>query len=178
MNLTHKIRNTPGLVLVLLLAACVSGNDLNVAMLRDAEINNFRTPEATVISSGQPTVPQLGIAARAGVRHVINLRTEAEEVSFNESDVVGSLGMEYHSIPIAGGAGVTAENAATLAALLERLDGQPVLVHCATGNRVGALMALTAQAEGASVNEALVEGARWGLTSQRLQQLIRGNLSQ
>ncbi len=175
---THQIRTMFSLLLVVVLAACASTRELNVQMLQDAEINNFRAPESSVVSSGQPTVSQLGIAARAGVRHVINLRTEVEEVDFNESEVVDSLGMEYHSIPIAGGAGVTAENAATLQALLERLDGEPVLVHCATSNRVGGLMALTAHAEGASINEALSEGARWGLTSQRLQQLVRENLSE
>ena len=95
---THQIRTMFSLLLVVVLAACASTRELNVQMLQDAEINNFRAPESSVVSSGQPTVSQLGIAARAGVRHVINLRTEVEEVDFNESEVVDSLGMEYHSI--------------------------------------------------------------------------------
>lgn len=178
MMFTSRIRPILAFGLLAVLTACASTNDLNVQMLNEAEINNFRTPESSVLSSGQPTVSQLGIAARAGVRHVINLRTEGEEVSFSESDVVDSLGMEYHSIPVAGGAGVTPENAATLAALLEQLDGQPVLIHCATGNRVGGLMALSARADGASINGALAEGARWGLTSERLQQIVRENMAE
>ncbi len=159
------------------LTACATTSELDMAAMENAEIFNFRSPEATVMSSGQPTVSQLGIAARAGVRHVINLRTPGEEVDFNESEVVESLGMEYYSIPVAGGAGVTAENAASLQALLDRFDGEPVLVHCASGNRVGGLFAMTAGAQGASVDAAVAEGTRWGLTSERLQEVVRENLS-
>lgn len=159
------------------LAACASSTQLDLAALQGAEINNFRAPEAEVLSSGQPTVSQLGIASRAGVKHVISLRTAGEEVGFDEAQVVESLGMEFHSIPVAGGGGVTADNAASLQALLASFGGEPVLVHCATGNRVGGLFAVNAHAEGASVDAAIAEGARWGMTSERLQEVVRENLS-
>ena len=149
-----------------------------MAALNNAEINNFRAPEGLVLSTGQPTVSQLGIASRAGVKHVINLRSPQEDVAFNESEVVESLGMDYHSIPVAGGAGVNAENAASLQRLLDRFDGEPVLIHCATGNRVGALMAMSAAANGANIETAIAEGARWGMTSERLQEVVRGNLAE
>ncbi|MCG8415394.1 MAG: protein tyrosine phosphatase family protein [Pseudomonadales bacterium] len=176
MNTRNTFRAAFGWLVLSFLAACATTNDLDIAAIRNAEITNFRAPDGEVLASGQPTVSQLGIAARSGVKHVINLRTAQEQVDFNEEDVVESLGMEYHSIPIAGGAGVTAENAASLQQLLDRLDGEPVLVHCASSNRVGALMALTAHADGASVTGAIAEGERWGLTSERLQQLVRDNL--
>lgn len=164
------------LLLCGLLAACATTTDLDMAALQSAEINNFRAPSGEVLSSGQPTVSQLGIASRAGVKHVINLRTPQENVDFDESEVVESLGMEYHSIPVAGGGGINADNAASLQALLARFDGEPVLIHCATGNRVGGLFAVAAHAEGASVDSAIAEGARWGMTSERLQDLVRENL--
>lgn len=176
MNTKNLIRAALGSLLISLLAACATTNDLDIAAIRNAEITNFRAPAGEVLASGQPTVSQLGIAARSGVKHVINLRTPQEEVDFNEAEVVESLGMEYHSIPIAGGAGVTAENAASLQQLLNRLDGEPVLVHCASSNRVGALMALSAHADGASVEGAIAEGERWGMTSERLQELVRDNI--
>ena len=160
-----------------LLAACASTPAFDLDAVQAAEINNFRAPEGTTLSSGQPTVAQLGIAARAGVKHVINLRAPGEDVAFDESEVVESLGMDYYNIPVAGGGGITAENAQALADLLARIDGEPVIVHCATGNRVGGLMAFSAFADGASVDAAIDEGARWGMTSERLQQLVRDNLS-
>lgn len=160
-----------------LLAACASTPAFDLEAVQAAEIVNLRAPEGATLSSGQPTVAQLGIAARSGVRHVINLRTAGEEVPFNESEVVDSLGMKYYSIPVAGGAGITAENAKALAEILADLDGEPVLVHCATGNRVGGLMAFSAFADGAGVDAAISEGARWGMTSERLQEVVRGNLT-
>lgn len=166
-----------GAILLVLFTACASNNSLDVAALQQAEINNFRSPSASVLSSGQPTVSQLGIASRAGVKHVITLRTAEEDSGFDEESVVESLGMDFHSIPVAGGGGVTAENAASLQQLLDRYSGEPILIHCATGNRVGALMALSAFANGDSVDAAIDEGARWGMTSERLQQLVRSNIS-
>lgn len=176
-----RIHSTPklylSLILCSLLAACVSSNQLDVADLEGAEIFNFRAPAGNVVASGQPTPSQLGVAARAGVKHVINLRAPGEEINFDESGVVNSLGMQYHNIPVAGGAGVNEENAASLQALLDSFGGEPVLVHCASSNRVGALMALSANAGGASVDDAIAEGVRWGLSSERLTEVVRNNLS-
>lgn len=164
-------------VFSVLLAACASNPAFDLGAVQAAEITNLRAPEGGILSSGQPTAAQLGVAARSGVRHVINLRTAGEEVAFNESEVVDSLGMEYHSIPVAGGAGINADNAQALADILADLNGQPVLIHCATGNRVGGLMALSSFADGASVDSAIEEGARWGMTSERLQAIVRESLS-
>ncbi len=43
----------------------------------------------------------------------------------------------------------------------------PVLLHCASGNRVGALLALRARMHGASPEEALELGNEAGLSSLR-----------
>lgn len=166
------------LILTSLLVACASNSGLDVAALEQAEIFNFRAPGGSVVASGQPTADQLGVASRAGVKHVISLRAPGEEVGFDESSVVQSLGMQFHSIPVAGGAGVTPENAASLQQLLDRYSGEPILVHCASSNRVGALMALSAFADGESADDAMNEGIIWGLSSEGLQQVVRQNLTE
>jgi protein tyrosine phosphatase (PTP) superfamily phosphohydrolase (DUF442 family) len=64
---------------------------------------------------------------------------------------------------VAGAADLTAEKAQELAAALEG-DG-PALVHCASSNRVGALLALRAfYVAGASPSDALETGRRAGLS--------------
>ncbi|MDA0688395.1 MAG: sulfur transferase domain-containing protein [Proteobacteria bacterium] len=166
------------LILSSLLAACASNSGLDVAALEQAEIFNFRAPGGSVVASGQPTADQLGVASRAGVKHVISLRAPGEEVGFDESSIVQSLGMQFHSIPVAGAAGVTPENAASLQQLLDRYSGEPILVHCASSNRVGALMALSAFADGESAEDAMNEGIIWGLSSEGLQQVVRQNLTE
>ncbi len=151
-------------LLPILIVACAQSYQVNVDAITSAEIANLSVQENLVFASGQPTQEQIGVLASSGIRHVISLRTPGE-IDWNESEVVQSEGMEFYSIPTSGRDGVTPENAETLEQLLARLDGQPVLVHCGTSNRVGALKAVTArETEGASIEDALAQGRRWGLT--------------
>ena len=63
-----------------------------------------------------------------------------------------------------GAAGLSLDKARELRSLLQDAKG-PVLVHCASGNRVGALIALSAADEGVPVEEALARGRAAGMTS-------------
>ena len=91
-----KLKHIPNLLrilTVLLITACASAPLLDLDALRAAEINNLRTPAPTVLSSGQPNEAQLRVMSRAGVQHVINLRTPQEEIDFEEQATVEALGM-------------------------------------------------------------------------------------
>ncbi len=177
MNKSTSLTRAFSLIAVLLVAACASTSQLDLDALRAAEITNFRTPATNVLSSGQPTEAQIQVLASSGVRHVINLRTPQEAIDFEEQAAVEALGMEYYSIPVAGAGGVNAANAQSLQAILDSIGGEGVLVHCASGNRVGGLFALNAFASGSSLDAAMAEGSRWGLTSENLQQAVRQTLS-
>lgn len=127
----------------------------------------FPQPLENVYTGGQPSQNQLHDAAAAGVRTVIDLRQPGENRGYDESASAAALGLRYVTLPIAGASGITADNARALEQALTaaRADG-PVLLHCASGNRVGALLALIhAQREGGS-NEAAIElGRKAGMTS-------------
>ena len=161
---------------VLVLGSCAQNYRVDVDAIEAAEIANFSTPESRVFASGQPTQDQLGVLADSGIRHVISLRTDGE-LDWDEAAAVESRGMVFHSISVSGRDGVTTENAQSLETLLASLDGQPVLLHCGSSNRVGALKAVTARDSGASIEEALAEGRRWGLTGmeQRVRDTLTGN---
>lgn len=121
-------------------------------------------------SSGQPAPEDFSELAAQGIRHIVNLRPPFE-MDWDEGAHVESLGMHYHNIPV-DGAGVNFENAALLANKLQDIGDQPTLVHCASGNRNGALAALiAAQEKEMDVESAIAEGRRWGLT--RYEPLIR-----
>ncbi|MEC8804659.1 MAG: hypothetical protein VXX24_07785, partial [Pseudomonadota bacterium] len=92
-----NLRRALTILFALALAACSGSAGFDLAALQDLNINNFRAPSGATLSTGQPTAAQLDSAARAGVKHVINLRTAGEEVAFNEAEVVESLGMRYYS---------------------------------------------------------------------------------
>ena len=72
--------------------------------------------------------------------------------------------------------GINAENAQSLQSLLDQYSGEGVAVHCATGNRVGALISVAEFADGSNIDSAISEGARWGMTSERLQGIVRESL--
>ena len=136
-----------------------------------ALVRNGRMPVEGVLTGGQPTDEQLAALRDAGFKTVINLRQPNEMGTRGEAETVAELGMTYVSLPVAGTSGLTEENAAALAALLEEAD-RPLLLHCGSGNRVGALLALKAfWLEGASAEEALEIGRDGGLT--RLEGAVR-----
>ena len=167
-----------GLALVtLILAGCASMPTVDLAAMSEAELRNYSAQEGLVFASGQPSPEQLAVVADAGIQHVISLRTPGE-IDWDEAQVVESQGMMFHSLPVSGRTGITPENSSSLEALLASLDGQPVLVHCGSSNRVGALKALNSRiADKASVEDALAEGRRWGLTSleERVETILVNN---
>ncbi|WP_019530717.1 fused DSP-PTPase phosphatase/NAD kinase-like protein [Dasania marina] len=149
---------------------------LNAPLITSSSISNIRQPDAQVFSSGQPSQDELQLLQRAGIKHIVNLRP-SDEITWDEKAAVLALGMQYHSIPVAGAADITVENAEKLADLLSQLDGEASLLHCASGNRVGGLMAvIAAKLHGQPIEDALLEGQRWGLTG--LTPVVRAKLSQ
>jgi uncharacterized protein (TIGR01244 family) len=125
-----------------------------------------RAPLPGVITGGQPDAAQLAALAEAGYRTVVDLRAPGEPYPReDEKAALESLGIEYVSIPVAGPEGLTEENARALSAVLAEEDAYPVAIHCGSGNRVGALLALEAVwVDGAPAEEALALGLDAGLT--------------
>jgi uncharacterized protein (TIGR01244 family) len=128
-----------------------------------ALLPNGKEPLPGVITGGQPSREQLEALAAAGYRTLVNLRTEREEMPVAPADVA-MLGMRYVHIPVAGAADLTAAKAAELAALLADPEARPMAIHCASGNRVGALLAVeAATVEAREPEEALELGRAAGL---------------
>lgn len=123
----------------------------------------YANPWHNMLSAGQPNREQLRAAKDAGYTAVIDLRCEGEFTEFDEPAEVASLGMKYLRIPVNGAAGITESNARALKAALDDVAGSPVLCHCGTGNRVGALVALGQWLDGADRETALAEGRKAGM---------------
>lgn len=125
----------------------------------------FAQPRSGLYTAGQPSAGQLAQARAAGVTTVIDLRGDSEARGYDEPVTAQALGLHYVRLPVAGGNGVTVDAARQLHSLLAQADG-PVLLHCASGNRAGALLALAAaHVEGADNASALALGRAAGLTS-------------
>ena len=103
-------------------------------------------------------------AAKKGVKTIINL-CPLEETPPNEASSVQALGMAYFNIPIRSAQDLTIEAARQLAEVMDDCERHPVLVHCRSANRVGALMALKEYwFGGKSAAEAMATGRNAGLT--------------
>ena len=123
-----------------------------------------------ITSAGQPDEAALQVFADSGYVAVIDLRTAKEKRGIEEQAVVETLGMQYVNLPVAGADGVDFDNAKALQDVLAGFD-EPVLVHCGSGNRVGALLALGQVLEGAEHEAAIEHGRSAGMTG--LEQRVR-----
>jgi uncharacterized protein (TIGR01244 family) len=142
-----------------------------MAMAEEAEptlasaIPGLREPRAGLYTAGQPDAEAWTAAAQHGVTTVIDLRPEGEMQGRNEAAEVADAGLVYHHLPVAGAGDVNMANAEQLRQLIEQAPG-PVLVHCASGNRVGALLALGAAKDDAiTTDQAIAFGREAGLGS-------------
>ncbi len=129
------------------------------------DIPNACTPGSGLCTGGRPRPEHLAAAAQRGVKVVVNLCPPAEAADYDEAAAVTALGMRYVNIPVAGPADLTLENAQRLAAALDGTgEGHTALLHCASGNRAGALLALKAcYVDGKNPAEALAIGRAAGL---------------
>jgi uncharacterized protein (TIGR01244 family) len=130
-------------------------------------------PVDGITSAGQPDAAALRVFADAGYVAVIDIRGPDEDRGMDEQAVIEDLGLEYVTLPIVGSDAINFDNARALDALLAERDG-PVLVHCGSGNRVGALLALRKSLEGADDDAALEYGRSAGLG--RLEPVVKERL--
>lgn len=138
------------------------------------DLPNARKPEPDLLTGGQPSRTCLGAAHAAGYRTVVNLRPAAEYTEFDEGRVARQIGLDYISIPVTGPDDLGAEAIAKLDAVLSVDERRPVLIHCGSGNRVGALLAVHARRKrGLSAEQALACGERAGLVASSLHDAVR-----
>lgn len=158
---------------VLLLAACsgevdpaskpAAGSETLVEGLAEL-VPNGSEPWPGIVTGGQPTAEDLAALRDAGLRTVINLRVPTERGTQDEPKWIEELDLAYVSIPVQGKEGLTEEVARQLDLALETSE-RPVLVHCGSGNRVGAVFALRAfYLEGKAPEAALAIGRTAGVT--------------
>jgi uncharacterized protein (TIGR01244 family) len=123
-------------------------------------------PTTGLLTTGQPDSAVLDVIAEAGFGAVIDFRGVDEDRGFDEQAEVESRGLRYVSIPVSGSDDISFDNAAILDQVLSETDG-PVLLHCKSGNRAAAVLALREKQNGADSESALALGLEAGLTRHR-----------
>jgi uncharacterized protein (TIGR01244 family) len=164
----------------LMLSACAPAGDAPPSSGLHVDTDNVVKEGAVVpidgiTSSGQPDQAALEVFSESGYTAVIDLRGESEDRGMDEKEAVESLGMEYVLFPIESREAISFENAAELDKLIESYDA-PVLIHCASGNRVGAMLALRQSLKGANDEAAIKYGRDGGLTG--LEDVVKERLGE
>lgn len=135
------------------------------------------SPVDDLTTSGQPNVAALRVFAESGYVAVIDLRGVEEDRGFDQRYAVEEFGMSYIALPIEGRGAITFDNARKLDEILVKYDG-PVLVHCKSGNRAGALLALRASLHGADDEAAVAFGKEAGITVPGVEEVVRERLAE
>lgn len=164
-------------LLLSLSLAVSSAAALAAAPARDAlrQLPNLTFPAPHRVASGHLQASDMAALKRAGIREVIDLSVDRETPHFDEAAAVQAAGIGYHNLPIHGAQDLTRANVRQFDQLLLDAGTKSTLVHCASSNRVGAMIALRAALiHGKSTEAALAEGRHWGLKS--LQPAVRERL--
>lgn len=138
--------------------------------------SGYVRPVDGITAAGQPDVAALKVFADSGYAAIVDMRGLDEDRGIDdEKGVVEGLGLKYVAFPITSEDELTFDKARELDELIQTYDG-PVLVHCASSNRVGAMLALRHSLSGASDEEALQYGREGGLT--RLEPIVVKRLAE
>ncbi|MDP9438143.1 MAG: protein tyrosine phosphatase family protein [Actinomycetota bacterium] len=132
------------------------------------DLVNAEQPLPDVATAGQPEGEHFKRLAEAGYRTVIDLRTSGEDRGLDEPEAIRRAGMEYVSIPV-GHEDIDDGTFDKFRELMADQVRRPVLVHCSSANRVGALLVpYLVLDEGKSAEEASLTASRVGLRSENL----------
>lgn len=131
-------------------------------------------PDANTIVCGALDDEKVVALAKSGVELVINLQPD-DELSFDEAAAVERAGMSYEHLPINGAAELKQLKILAFDNILRQYHGKKIAMHCGSGNRVGAAIALRAGwLRGRKMDTAMERGRSHGLT--KLEQEVHNRL--
>jgi protein tyrosine/serine phosphatase len=123
--------------------AAVSATKFSVGLQTASEaIPKLSIVSSELIRGGQPKEGGLELLKRAGVRTVVNLRMEGDDVSKEELEAK-SVGLNFISLPMSVAKRIPEEYVSTFLSIANDPQMQPVFVHCKHGeDRTGAMVAI------------------------------------
>lgn len=112
-----------------------------------------------VYLASQPAPDDFREAKSDGVRTVIDLRLPGEVTEFDEPALVRELGLAYHNFGFKTPESLSDEVFDGARAVLEDPQARPILMHCSSANRVGAVWLAHRVLDGGLTWEAALEEA-------------------
>ena len=155
---------TPAALVSLVLLAAVPLAAQAPEAVDPALIPNYVLVKPGLASAGRPTEQGLKQLKAQGFRTVVDLRTSSEEGLAEEKALVEGQGLRYVHVPVTS-ASFSGADVDAVQAVLGDASAAPVLLHCASANRVGAVWAVIQARAGKPIDEAITDGQRVGLRS-------------
>jgi uncharacterized protein (TIGR01244 family) len=134
-------------------------------------VTNFSRVDATIACGGATEVAALDALRKDGFKTVINLRVATEPGANLEENQAKAkaLGLNYVHIPFSAGSPDPTVIDTFLATIANKAN-QPVFVHCASANRVGAVwLAKRVLQDNYSIDKATQEAKAIGLSNPGLE---------
>jgi uncharacterized protein (TIGR01244 family) len=129
-----------------------------------ALVPNYVVVRPGLAAAGRPSEEGLRQLKAQGFRTIVDLRAPSEDGLAEEKALLESQGLEYVHVPVTS-ATFSGSDVDAVQAVLGNEAAGPVLLHCASANRVGAVWAVIQARAGRPIDEALAEGKRVGLRS-------------
>lgn len=127
-----------------------------------------------IFLASQPQPEDFEHAKKGGIKTVINLRLPSEVTEFDEKQIVEDLGMAYYNPGFEGPEMLTDDIFDRVRSLLNNEDNKPILLHCSSANRVGAVwLAHRVLDGGLGYEDALAEAKIVGLKTPAYEQKAR-----
>lgn len=136
-----------------------------------AAIPSYRLIQPGLATAGQPTPAALQELKVMGFRTVVNLRSAAEGPA-EEKAAVEAQGLRYVSVPILPDT-FSLPDVLAVERVLDDPSAAPVLLHCASSNRVGATWAVIQARKGKSLEDAVAAGRAAGMHSPQMEAAVR-----
>lgn len=133
-------------------------------------VTNYVKLESTIACAGATTAAGVAEVKKLGYKSIINLRQANEPGAEVEAEAAAAkqAGIRYVHLPLNGASPDTAVVDQFLQAVADP-GGQPVFIHCASGNRAAAMwMIKRLVVDGWEADKASEEAAALGLTSAAL----------
>lgn len=129
--------------------------------------------------SEQPDAATFDLAREKGISMVINLRAPAE-FDWDEQNAAKDAGLNYYNIPLIGEEhSFDPQVINQLSAVVKQHGNDPILVHCSSGNRASAWLAIYLVNEhNIDLEKAIALAKKTGLTKPAIEAKIRRYLTE
>jgi uncharacterized protein (TIGR01244 family) len=164
---------TTALLTLVSLAAVASlaGEPSCPASVDASLIVNYRVVKPGLAVSGKISEAGLAQLKALGFKTILNLRTEQEGAKAEEA-AVKAQGLRYEWVPVMPDT-LSLDDVAKVERVLDDPAAAPILFHCASANRVGAVWAIIQARRGKTLEAALEEGRAVGLTHPALAETVK-----